>query len=87
MIGEIVRLAPQIQFQYEDFAQMKVPNTIGEPPSLPQGDEDVDYRDALQPIADKLSETPLWPLWWILEVLPTSYNFQNKQGKWVTGLE
>ncbi len=90
MIRELVRSAPQIQLRYENFAWRKVPTTIGQSLSLPQEGEDVDafnYRDALQPITDRLSETPLWPLWWILEILPTSYNFQNKQGKWVTGLE
>jgi len=93
MIEEVVRSGSQIFFRYENFARWKIPTTIGQdqPLSPPQGvpstSEDIDTvnaRDALQPITDELFENRLW---WILEILPTSYAFQNTQGKWVTTYE
>jgi hypothetical protein len=93
MVKELVHSGCQIRFRYEHFAWRSVPTTIGQdqPLSPPQGvpstSEDVDAlnaHDALQPITDKLFENPLW---WILEIFPTSYTFQNTQGKWVTTFE
>ena len=42
---------------------------------------DCDEQDAVQKITDKLW---LKPWWWILEIFPTSYTYQNETGKWVT---
>lgn len=36
---------------------------------------------ALQPMHDQLK---IIPLWWILEILPTSYNWQERSGRWHT---
>jgi len=88
----------QVLFRDQYFVGMKVPTTIGQdqPLSPPQGfpttSGDVDTlnaRDALEPITDELFKKPLWwmLLWWILEILPTSYTFQNTQGEWVTTYE
>ena len=76
-------------FNYEKFAEMKIPTTIGQVQPIssqqdPSTSEDVDVlnaQDALQPITDILSENSLW---WILEIVPTSHTFQNLEGKWVT---
>lgn len=93
MIEELLLLKPHIRFSYEFFALMQIPFTIGQghPLSPPQGvpstSEDVDElnaRDAVQPITDELYKNALW---WILEILPTSFTFQNPQGKWVTTYE
>jgi len=90
MIEQLLHSGCQILFRYENFAWRKVPLTIGQyqPLSLlqenPSTSEDVNglnAHDILQPITDKLFKLPLW---WILEILPTSYTFQNTQGKWVT---
>lgn len=81
------QVGAQILLRYEIFARRKVPTTIGQdqPLSPPQGfpstSEDVDAlnaHDALQPITDELFKNPLW---WILEILPTSHTFQNTQSK------
>lgn len=85
MIEQLVLSRCQIKFRYENFALYKVPTTIGQDRSegSPSASEDVNAlnaQDALQPITDKLKS----PLWWILEVIPTSYAFQNMEGKWVT---
>ncbi|EMD39907.1 hypothetical protein CERSUDRAFT_81231 [Gelatoporia subvermispora B] len=37
--------------------------------------------DALQPIHDELKEDILW---WLLEIIPTSYTWQDASGKWHT---
>lgn len=37
-------------------------------------------QDALQPIHDALTETPLW---WLLEIIPASCTFQDASGNWV----
>ena len=37
------------------------------------------YIDALQPIYDQLKINPLW---WILEIIPLTYSYQDAQGKW-----
>ena len=78
---------PDLSPCYENFAYMKIPFTIGQdqlPYNVPSASEDVDVfnmHDALQLITDELFKSPLW---WILKILPTSYTFQNVQGKWVT---
>ena len=41
---------------------------------------DVDV-DALQPIHDELQLTKSW---WLLEIIPLSYQYQDPSGKWVT---
>jgi hypothetical protein len=40
-----------------------------------------DAVDVLQPMHDQLRKLPLW---WILEILFTSYTYQNEKDKWVT---
>lgn len=83
MLEELVRSRCQLQFRYEAFAKRKVPTTIvqDQPSSPPQGVDALNAQDALQPITNELFKNPLW---WILEMIPTSYTFQNTQGKWVT---
>ena len=78
-------------FRYKDFAETKIPMTIGQDkPISPQQDpstsedSDVDVlnaQDALQPITDEISNNPLL---WIFEIVPTLYAFQSLEGKWVT---
>lgn len=37
-------------------------------------------NDASQPIHDELKKKPFW---WLLEIFPTQFAFQNKEGKWI----
>jgi hypothetical protein len=90
MIEQIVQSNTHILFDYDAFARWNIPSSIGQDPP-PEGGgnstgnganvEALDAQDAVQPITD-----PLWkmPLWWILEVFPTSYTYQNAQDKWIT---
>jgi uncharacterized protein (DUF2235 family) len=90
MIEQIVQSNTQILFDYDAFARWNIPTCIGQDPP-PQGggtstgdDADVaslDAQDAVQPITDQLWKAPLW---WILEIFPTSFTYQNAQDKWVT---
>jgi hypothetical protein len=90
MIKQIVESNTQILFNYDAFARWNIPTSIGQY-RPPQGggnstDKDgnveaLDAEDAVQPISDQLKKKPLW---WILEILPTSYTYQNAHDKWVT---
>jgi hypothetical protein len=90
MIEQIVQSNTHILFDYDAFARWSIPTSIGQDPPLEGGGnstgndtnvEALDAQDAVQPITD-----PLWkmPLWWILEIFPTSYTYQNAQDRWVT---
>jgi hypothetical protein len=89
MIEQIVRSNTQILFDYDAFSRWNIPTGIGQDPP-PQGggnstgkDADVtpiDAQDAVQPITDELWKRPLW---WILEIFPTSYWYQNARDRWI----
>jgi hypothetical protein len=89
MVEQIVRSGTGILFDDKAFARWNIPTSIGKDP-LPEGGNSagnnaeldaLDAQDALQPITD-----PLWkmPLWWILEIFPTSYTYQDAQDVWHT---
>jgi hypothetical protein len=90
MIEQIVQSNTQILFDYDVFSRWNIPISIGQGPP-PEGGSNstgnhvdvasLDAQDAVQKITD-----PLWkqPLWWILEIFPTSYTYQNAQEKWIT---
>ena len=44
-------------------------------------EDPADAIDAAKPMHDQLKKMPLW---WILEIMFTSYTYQNPQDKWVT---
>ncbi|KAI0953205.1 hypothetical protein AcW1_007484 [Taiwanofungus camphoratus] len=54
------------------------PNSGSSGPLTPAA---MDKEDAVQPLHDELK---LDPLWWLLEIVPTSYNWQDKKGRWHT---
>ncbi|THH16718.1 hypothetical protein EW146_g3969 [Bondarzewia mesenterica] len=45
-----------------------------------EGDASTVSKDAIQPMDDELKKMPLW---WILEIIPTKYSWQDATGKWV----
>ena len=90
MIEQIVRSGTHILFDYDAFARWNIPASIGQDTAPQGGDtsarddangEALDAQDAVQPITDKLRKMPLW---WILEIIPTSYTYQNAQDRWIT---
>jgi len=90
MIEQIMRSSPSILFDHTAFARWNIPTSIGQDPPPGGGGistgndgdvETLDAQDALQPITDQLWKMPLW---WILEIFPTSYTYQDAQDRWIT---
>ena len=52
---------------------------VGEPSENGPAPVDCDSVDALQPLDDELKKQPLW---WILELLPLSYVYQDEKCVW-----
>ncbi|KAI0271808.1 hypothetical protein BGY98DRAFT_1091085 [Russula aff. rugulosa BPL654] len=75
MIEQIVQsnTHAQILFDHDAFARA-IPRATVDVASL-------DAQDAVQKITDQLWKMPLW---WILEILPMTYMYQNAQDKWNT---
>ena len=85
MIEQIVRSGCHILFDYEAFDRWHIPRTIGQhgyqSGSTSENERDGDNQDAVQKITDRLKTAPLW---WILEILPMKYMYQNRHGRWIT---
>jgi len=92
MIEQIVSADCRILFDWDAFARWNIPTTVGQyqvpsPPRVEGSDDgpgrvsDQDVQDVSQPISDVLKKNPLW---WILEIFPTSYVYQNAQDQWIT---
>ncbi|KAH9007824.1 hypothetical protein EDB84DRAFT_1552891 [Lactarius hengduanensis] len=99
MVQEVMRADCGIQFDLNAFARWNIPVTVGRDPSTSgapsQGSENgkgrtegsaaendrVDAQDIVQPIHDDLVDVPVW---WLLEIIPTQFTYQNAQDKWVT---
>ncbi|KAH9065589.1 hypothetical protein EDB87DRAFT_1739788 [Lactarius vividus] len=97
MMQEIIRADCGILFDLDAFARWDIPITIGRDlyPSISNqaGGSDTgtggpasennqaDALDIVQPTHDQLKAVPAW---WFLEIIPTSYTYQNMKNKWVT---
>ena len=88
MIEQIVRSECDILFDFGAFDRWNIPRTIGlhKCPSGSTSEEGSgagsntqDTQDAVQKITDQLKKMPLW---WILEILPLKYVYQDKHGGW-----
>lgn len=47
-------------------------------------DQTTDKVDATMPEIDELTQMPLAALWWILEIIPFPFSWQDEQGQWHT---
>ncbi|KAI0308354.1 hypothetical protein B0F90DRAFT_1682100 [Multifurca ochricompacta] len=97
MIQEIVLAECSILFDFDAFARWNLPITLGQhyPPlsvdaadksgngteTSPPDSDQQDAQDVVQPITDQLTKIPAW---WLLEIIPTSFTYQNSENKWVT---
>jgi hypothetical protein len=95
MIEQLVSAECQILFDWDAFDRWHIPRVTAQykDPSPPKGEcatsddappgegDERDAQDAIQKITDQLKVNPLW---WILEIFPTSYTYRNAHGKWVT---
>jgi hypothetical protein len=92
MIEQIALTECEILFDYDAFDRWHIPHAVGQhtysspakgagsPTSENGFSGDIDKEDAVQKITDELRRKPLW---WILEIFPMPYKYQNKK-KWVT---
>ena len=96
MIQEIILAGCPILFTHAGFERWHIPHiteksNCSSPPSgqgapeneeRPGGDNATgDAKDAVLEITDKLKNSSSW---WIFEILPVSYAYQNAKGKWAT---
>lgn len=57
--------------------RLKVPQPSPAEPAKLQTEQD--KSDAIQPLHDELKANILW---WILEIFPTSFSYQDSDGRW-----
>jgi len=86
MIKQIVQSNAPILFDCDAFARWEgIPASIGQHPSQGGGNDAIvaalDAQDAVQLISDQLWKRPLW---WLLEIFPTSFTQQDANNEWVT---
>lgn len=84
MVREVQKARCGIQFDEMALARASIPLLVfaddGKPSVDPTSDEGaLDEGDALEPIYDQLK---LNVLWWLLEIIPLSYSWQDGDGVW-----
>ncbi|KAF9560892.1 hypothetical protein CPC08DRAFT_459719 [Agrocybe pediades] len=75
MVREAATAACGIKFDEDALARAKI--SIQLEPT--EEELDMDNNDALEPIHDELKANPLW---WLLEIVPTKYSWQDANGVW-----
>jgi hypothetical protein len=75
MVREIVKSQCGILFEDDALERASIELEIDEDAAT----KTLDNIDALEPIYDQLK---LNPLWWILEILPMTFTWQDASGKW-----
>jgi len=75
MVREIVKSGCGIQFDEDALQRAKIDLASSESPLA-------DGADAVQPLHDELKSNPLW---WILEIFPMKFTWQDANGAWKTG--
>ncbi|KAN0124133.1 Uncharacterized alpha/beta hydrolase domain (DUF2235) domain containing protein [Lactarius tabidus] len=87
---EMIKQAPGSELMRETLHTLQVtptPLKTSDMPDLGKGSEgtatpDADALDAVQGIGDQLKKNAFW---WIIEIIPTNYMWQNAQDEWVGG--
>ncbi|KAF9443235.1 hypothetical protein P691DRAFT_738143 [Macrolepiota fuliginosa MF-IS2] len=72
MVREIVKSGCGIQFDEDALQRAKIDPASSESPLA-------DGEDAVQPLHDELKSNPLW---WILEIFPMKFTWQDANGVW-----
>jgi len=81
MLRQVIDAGCGILFNADALARL-LDVTPGSPQNssdIPDSETNLDQADALEPIHDELKLTRLW---WILEILPLYYTWQDAQGVW-----
>lgn len=75
MVREALNASCALQFDPDALTRANI-NLDLEPS---QAELELDLADAVEPLHDELK---LDPLWWLLEIVPLSYSWQDAQGVW-----
>lgn len=88
MIREVI--ASNCGIQFDNDAMQRANVEIGELQTIIEhiqsgggrcaSDADADGRDVMQDLHDSITKNPMW---WILELMPLRFSWQNKAGEWV----
>lgn len=76
MVREIVKSGCGIQFEEDAINRLNIDLASDETETL-------DDQDAVQPMHDELKSNPLW---WLLEIVPLTYTWQDTDGTWKSKL-
>lgn len=79
MVREVMKAQCGIQFDEQALARASIPNFLMKHTTPHDEQLKLDAADASDPIHDELKINPVW---WILEILPTHYSWQDDQGVW-----
>ncbi|GLB38659.1 putative uncharacterized alpha/beta hydrolase domain (DUF2235) [Lyophyllum shimeji] len=81
MVREIQKARCGVLFEEAALERASIPPLVLADTSVEvtPGDEVLDKGDALRPIHDQLKINPLW---WLLEVIPLTYSWQDENGVW-----
>lgn len=72
MVREVVKSGCAIQFDAEALKRAKIDIESTESTAL-------DAQDAVAPMHDELKSNPLW---WLLEIIPMRFTWQDADGVW-----
>ncbi|KAK0504323.1 hypothetical protein EDD18DRAFT_1305975 [Armillaria luteobubalina] len=80
MIRQVISSQCGIAFDEAALSKVEIrPSLVFQPPKAHGGPGIADEVDAQQPIHDRLQDTKIW---WLLEVIPLRYSWQDAQGVW-----
>ena len=81
MVREVMQAQCGVQFDEEALVRASIPryNFLIRPTDPKDEQLALDAADVLEPIHDELK---LDPLWWLLEIVPTHYSWQDDKGVW-----
>lgn len=84
MVKEVMKTQCGILFDEAALKRSRIPRHVFpagviDLPSSNNLDGVHDNEDALEPLHDELKASPLW---WLLELLPLSYSWQDPEGVW-----
>lgn len=81
MVHEVMKSQCGIQFDAAALKRLAIPCDVVAPGSDGPAEDALDARDCVMPLHDALSSMPVW---WILEVIPMNYTWQDAKGVWRT---
>jgi len=81
MVREIILSQCGIRFDVDALQRLSIPYVFPDAGNPNDAMTARDKTDAVQPLHDQLKAIPLW---WLLEIIPLHYSWQDDQGVWHT---